>query len=192
MVAVGAGLQDMAAARELIALGAAGIVARPYDRRRLVPQLELFALGAKPATVLVVDDSNLIRRRTVEALDKAGHTVLQAVDGQEALGDFLPEFPLLRANSRGGFVWWTAQNFRNKFQAFDGGSNGQDLPFDLAQFPVGLGASDFGEVEWGGVPDLTGRGESGFADVTVLPEPATMSLLALGGMVVLARKRRRK
>lgn len=87
MVAVGAGPADMAAARELIDRGASGIVARPYDRRRLVPQLELFALGAKPATVLVVDDSNLIRKRTVEALDKAGHTVLQAVDGREALAE---------------------------------------------------------------------------------------------------------
>ncbi len=85
VVAVGAGPNDQATASELMDRGASGVVARPYDRRRLLPQLELFAVGAKPASVLVVDDSNVIRKRTIDALDRAGHTVIEAVDGRDAL-----------------------------------------------------------------------------------------------------------
>lgn len=97
VVAVGAGPNDRVTAAELLERGAAGTVVRPYDRRRLLPQLELFAVGAKPANVLVVDDSKLIRSRTVEALERAGHVVFQAADGQHALAELAdhPEIELV-------------------------------------------------------------------------------------------------
>jgi len=95
-------------------------------------------------------------------------------------------------NSRGGLVLWSGDYFVNKFSAFDGTRSGMDGEYDLAQWDTGLTAADFGEVEWGGRPIVGQPGESGFADVTIVPEPATMALLALGGMVIALRRRRGK
>jgi len=87
-----------------------------------------------------------------------------------------------------GAVLWDSRNFRGKFQAWDGASNGADGEFDLARFPLGLTAADFGEVEWGGVPIPGEPGESGVTDVIIIPEPATIGLLALGALAMLRRR----
>ena len=121
-----------------------------------------------------------------------GHFISDiVVHGIEADSGLLP-FP--GPNSRGGFVLWEARNFRGKFQAFDGAVNGEDGDFDLAQFAPGLTAADFGQVEWAGwaVPNAPGGADGGWADVTIIPEPATLALLSLGGIAIMARRRRRK
>src|SRR4051812_22002807 len=41
--------------------------------------------SARPATVLVVEDSLIPRRALVRGVEREGHQVLQAVDGREAL-----------------------------------------------------------------------------------------------------------
>jgi len=101
--------------------------------------------------------------------------------------------PILMDNGRGGMVAWSAVIFAGKFQAWDGMSNGQSgAGFDVAQFAPGLGAADFGLVEWGGLPVPGQPGTSGFEEVIIIPEPATMALLCFGGMAMLARKRRQR
>jgi hypothetical protein len=39
------------------------------------------------------------------------------------------------------------------------------------------------------MPIRGGRGVSGFVEVTIVPEPATMALFGLGGMVIALRRR---
>lgn len=45
------------------------------------------------ATILVVDDSKLSRSISAKALSEAGHTVLEAADGEEGLAIFLQQRP---------------------------------------------------------------------------------------------------
>ena len=66
----------------------------------------------------------------------------------------------------------------------------------MANFPPGLTAEDFGEIRWGSNPNADGTDSLTGAGVHVtiipIPEPATMSLLVLGGLGVLLRRRSRK
>ncbi len=96
-------------------------------------------------------------------------------------------------NGRFEIVVWDGTYFAGKFQAFDKLSEGADGEFVLAQWDVGLSASDFGPVEWGSLPVSGGTGINGLGVVQVegVPEPATMALLTIGGLM-LARKRRRQ
>jgi signal transduction histidine kinase len=69
----------------LLARGAVGCVARPYDKRRLARQLELYSVGAAPARILVIDDSPTTLQTTTVILEQAGHETLRASDGQEGM-----------------------------------------------------------------------------------------------------------
>lgn len=67
-------------------------------------------------------------------------------------------------------------NWASSFAVLDANTT-----YQLGQLVAGLSAADFGQVQYG----------SGlFTDVTVVPEPATMSLLAIGGLVAIRRRRR--
>lgn len=91
-VVVGAGPADQPVAEQLIARGAAGRIARPYPAERLAPQLELFAVGSAPATILVIDDSVTTRKTSCSILRTAGHEVLEAPDGAAGIA-MLAEHP---------------------------------------------------------------------------------------------------
>lgn len=97
VVVVGAGANEASFANQLVARGAAGTVARPYERSRLLPQLELYSVGAAPAHVLVIDDSDAARRTSASILRRAGHTPIEACSGEEgvALLDQHPEIDLV-------------------------------------------------------------------------------------------------
>jgi signal transduction histidine kinase len=85
VVVVAASPEQRGFAESLVSRGAAGVVARPYDRERLAAHVELYALGAAPARVLVVDDSPTLRHANSATLVAAGHEVLEATDGHDAL-----------------------------------------------------------------------------------------------------------
>src|SRR5690606_29827783 len=61
------------------------ILPRPYERDRLAAHVELYSMGAAPAKILVVDDSPTLRHANVATLRAAGHDVLEAGNGKEAL-----------------------------------------------------------------------------------------------------------
>jgi signal transduction histidine kinase len=84
-VVVACSPEQRGAAEVLAARGAAGIVSRPYDRERLGAHIELYSMGAQPARILVVDDSPTLRHANCGTLVTAGHDVLEAVDGRQAL-----------------------------------------------------------------------------------------------------------
>ncbi len=84
-VVIGAGPGEREIAEQLVASGAAGIVARPYDGEGLIARLELFSVGAAPSNILLVDDSKVARRAAVPVLLGEGHSVIEAGDGLEAL-----------------------------------------------------------------------------------------------------------
>lgn len=96
-VVVGCGESERAVADQLCAHGAAGTLERPYDRATLLAQLELYALGSSPSTILVIDDSRTTRRSSVSILKRAGHYPLEAADGEEGLAvlDAHPEVDLV-------------------------------------------------------------------------------------------------
>jgi PAS domain S-box-containing protein len=68
------------------ALGAADYLLKPIDRTRLLATLErLCGPRERPASILVVDDEELVRTLVAEHLDRAGYDVRQAEHGAAAL-----------------------------------------------------------------------------------------------------------
>ena len=126
----------------------------------------------------------------VMRVEANGHFLTEIViEGNEGVS-LLDMIPF--QNTRGGFILWTAQNFNGKFQAYDAASNGDSGDFVLAEFATGLDENDFIDgVNWGSVPELGQPGESGFAEVSIIPEPATLALLLVGGGLTLLRRRNR-
>jgi signal transduction histidine kinase len=96
-VVIGCAEDQRAVADQLRARGAAGVVPRPYDRVTLLPQLELYAVGSSPSTILVIDDSKTTRRSSASILRRAGHTPIEAEDGEAGLAalDARPEIDLV-------------------------------------------------------------------------------------------------
>jgi len=80
------------------------------------------------------------------------------------------------------------------FVATDGNLVDQNLPYGLSMAdPISVSFST--QIIKGSVSDdgtyITAFRSSGTGELTGVPEPATMTLLVLGGMTVLARRRRR-
>jgi hypothetical protein len=79
------------------------------------------------------------------------------------------------------------------FAAADGSVDDQNLPYGISMVdPVSISFSTqiLGTVSHDGT-HLTAFRSSGTGEFTGVPEPATMTLLALGGLTALARRRRR-
>jgi hypothetical protein len=82
---------------------------------------------------------------------------------------------------------WTSQLFGDSIQAYDNDilNNGNSLTGEvvLATLSAGLTAEDFGTVSYG----IEGGSQN--TVVSVVPEPMTMSLLAIGGLAAIRRRR---
>ena len=131
----------------------------------------------------------------MRVLSQGNWLVAIIVDGPALPTTFLlvtPTPPGFELNNRGGGSKWISTEFAGKLQAYDDFGGGKDGDFDLAMYVPGLGPDAFGVVEWGATPVVGEPGTSGFTTVTIVPEPATMALLGLGGMAMLTRKRRRR
>ena len=95
-------------------------------------------------------------------------------------------------NGRGQPAYWNSQYFEGELNCWETMFNGQVLSdFVFATYELGLGAADFGKVEWSANPDPLLPGTGGFVDVIIIPEPGTMALLAIGGLGALVRRRRK-
>ena len=126
----------------------------------------------------------------VMRVEANGHFLTEIVVNGNEGASLLSAIPF--QNTRGGFIIWMAQNFNGKFQAYDAASNGDSGNYDLAEFALGLDEDDFIDgVDWGSVPELGQPGGSGVSPVTIVPEPATLALLAIGGALALLRPKRR-
>jgi hypothetical protein len=86
-----------------------------------------------------------------------------------------------------GGSWWQ-DYFRGKEQWADSGLGGvSGSAVDVATYAPGLSAGDFGIVTY--LDDTLDTG--GWTTVSVVPEPATLALLGLGGLALAAGRRRR-
>jgi CheY-like chemotaxis protein/two-component sensor histidine kinase len=66
-------------------LGAVEYLTKPVDERLLLQQVHRLLADDQPRTVLVADDDEHIRALIVAGLRKAGHQVLEAINGAEAV-----------------------------------------------------------------------------------------------------------
>ena len=77
------------------ALGAADFVTKPFDREVLIRAVNRHRRGDGSAQVLVVDDDPRSRDMLRRTLQKEGWTVVEAVNGREALGQLERSRPAL-------------------------------------------------------------------------------------------------
>jgi CheY-like chemotaxis protein len=76
-------------------LGAADLVTKPFDREVLIRVVNRHRRGDGSAQVLVVDDDPRSRDMLRRTLQKEGWTVVEAVNGREALGQLEHSRPAL-------------------------------------------------------------------------------------------------
>ena len=102
-----------------------------------------------------------------------------------------PDFPTLDWRCR-----YTNGEIQAREYVFDG--KGLDRDFLLARYffwnpgdppPPILTAADFGDIQWASPPGPVGYMGSMKVTIVPIPEPATLSLLMLGGLAVVRRRR---
>ena len=83
---------------------------------------------------------------------------------------------------------WASAEFDGELEWTDPSAGGAALDgtFALGTLESGLNASDFGRVLY----FTNDRSDAQFATVQVVPEPATVAVLGLGGLMIATRRRR--
>jgi signal transduction histidine kinase/DNA-binding response OmpR family regulator len=71
--------------RRAATLGAAGYIAKPIDRDRLISLVKRFSMPTRPTRVLIVEDDPLQRERARQWLESEHWNVIEAENGQMAL-----------------------------------------------------------------------------------------------------------